>query len=218
MGTGCAKLIIDLFGCFLPSFSVHHSPLHLLTEELRERGVQRGGPKEHEMNKGENQLAKGWEKSAGRRRQAWNSDRLKVMGKDKKKEAWRDSGRILLLCSGVGKRPPKPGYYHSPAIRNGLQNTLDSMSSRRAKQPPMASYQHSKQGSGWERKRSHSSWPTWTEGALGWKLPVLSASTLLGLAHKMAWKSIYSGHKVKHLSGRKCCKHSCWATIGLNLN
>lgn len=42
MGTGCAKLIIDLFGCFLPSFSVHHSPLHLLTLRNWGRGVCRG--------------------------------------------------------------------------------------------------------------------------------------------------------------------------------
>lgn len=88
MGTECAQLFTDLSGCFLPSFSGHHTPLHLLTlEELRERCVWSREPKEPEMNKGENQHF-GWEKSAGRRRQAWNSDRQKVMRKDKKKQAW----------------------------------------------------------------------------------------------------------------------------------
>lgn len=143
-------------------------------------------------------VAEGWKKSAGRRRQAWNSDRLKVMGKDKKKQVWRESGRRLLLCRGVGKRPLNLWYHHSPAISPTLQNTPDrcclssSMSSCRAQQHSMASFWHSRQGSGWESKRSHSPQPTWTEGALGCHLPVLSASALLTwgiLTHKMAWKS-----------------------------
>lgn len=39
MGTGCARLIIGLSGCFLPSFSVHRTPLHLLTLRNWGRGM-----------------------------------------------------------------------------------------------------------------------------------------------------------------------------------
>lgn len=56
MGTECAQLFTDLSGCLLPSFSAHHTPLHLLTlEELKERCVWSREPKEPEMNKEENQ-------------------------------------------------------------------------------------------------------------------------------------------------------------------
>lgn len=30
-GTGYAGVIVGLSGCFLPFFSAHHAPLHLLT-------------------------------------------------------------------------------------------------------------------------------------------------------------------------------------------
>lgn len=49
-------------------------------------------------------------------------------------------------------------------------------------------------------------WPVWTEGAL----PFLFVPFLSGW-----W---VQKHKVKHFSARKRCKHSCWATIGPNLN
>lgn len=108
-------------------------------------------------------------------------------GKERKKQAWKDSDRKLLLWkSSFGKRPPNSWYYHSSAISYGLQNTLDrhrlshSMSSWRTQQPATAFYRLSHQWSGWESKRSHLIWPMWTEGALGCFLPFLSASFLFG--------------------------------------
>lgn len=52
-------------------------------------------------------LAEGWEKSAGRRRQAWNSDRWKAMRKDKKKQAWiqtqaEDCCFVVMLGRDLG--------------------------------------------------------------------------------------------------------------------
>lgn len=221
-------VIVGLSGCFLLFFqgSPCSSPF-ADTWALKERDVWRGRPKRPGLEKGESKLAEGWEKPSGRTRQAWDSGRLKRMGKKERNKPGKMQAESC--CSGkallVGKRPPNSWYYHSSAISYGLQNTLDrhllsrSMSSWRTQQP--AFYRPSHQWSGWESKRSHLIWPMWTEGALGCFLPFLSASFLFGWEiwmHKTTWKNIYSGRKVKHFSPRKCCKHSCWATIGLNLN
>lgn len=82
-GTGYAGVIVGLSGCFLPFFSAHHAPLHLLTLRHWRRGMC-GGESQRDLEwrrEGNGKLAEGWEKPAGRRRQAWDSDRLKRMGK-----------------------------------------------------------------------------------------------------------------------------------------
>lgn len=96
------------------------------------------------------------------------------VGKERNSQAWRDSGRRLLLWSGlcccVGKRPPNSWCYHSFAISFSLGNTVDrryvssSTSCWRMQQPAITLYLPSQQGSGQESRRSHLPWAIWTTG------------------------------------------------------
>lgn len=94
MDTGYAGVIVDLSGCFLLSFSAHPAPLNLLTL-IEGEGYVEGRAKQTWGGEGKKpiKLAEVLKKAAGRR-QAWDSDRLKRVGK---KETSLDRLRRLVL-------------------------------------------------------------------------------------------------------------------------
>lgn len=214
-----------------PSFSAYCAPLHLLMFRLW-RTDMCGGERQRDLRwtmEKTSKLTRGWEKSARRRRQVWNSDRLKRMGKNETildrlrqkatvleqalLQCWKREpqtlGTTVLLWAMVSKTRWTDIICPAAWAPGGCNNLL-----------LLSTGPHSRE-QGQESKKSHPFWPAWADSTLGCHLPFLSASFLLGwgtLMHKMAWKNIYSGRKVKHCSARKCCKHSCWATRGLKLN
>lgn len=106
-----AGVIVGLSGCFLLFFqgSPCSSPF-ADTWALKERGVWRRRPKRPGLEKGESKLAEGWEKPAGRTRQAWESGRLKRMGKKERNKPGKT--QTESCCSGkalLGRDPQTPG-------------------------------------------------------------------------------------------------------------
>ena len=164
MGTGLAGVIVAFPVCFLLSFGAHYAPLHFLTLGHWRRGMYRG--KNHRdlgwRKERKSKLAECWEKPGERSKPVtvtgWG-------GWERKNQAWRDSGRTLLLrsrlCFNVGKRLPNWWYYHSSSVRYSLQNTPNrhhlssNMSCWRTQQPSITFHLPSQQESGQESKRSH---------------------------------------------------------------